>query len=90
MVSHEPLNRFHDRSFNKGVTLSLEEPDASGTGNYELAASNNERVHPEESEYLVEENVSSFVFPLNFCKEWVSFTSFGSSYREYPEDLHEP
>jgi len=90
MVSHEPLNRFHDRSFNEGVTLSLEEPDASGTGNYELAASNNERVHPEESEYLVEENVSSFVFPLNFGKEWVSFTSFRSSNREYPEDLHEP
>merc|ERR1712166_1672685 len=51
------------------VGFSLEEPDAGGARNNELATSDDEGVHPEESEYLVEEDVSGSLVPLDFSHE---------------------
>lgn len=69
MLGEEPLDRGKNGGLDEGVTLSLEEPDASGAGDNELAAPDNESVHPEESEDLVEEDVSGLVVPLDFSNK---------------------
>jgi hypothetical protein len=66
MFGQYPLDGGEDGGLNDSVRLNLEEPDAGGAGNHELAAANNEGVHPEESENLIEEDISGLVVPLNF------------------------
>lgn len=66
MFGQYPLDGGEDGGLNDSVRLNLEEPDAGGAGNHELAAANNEGVHPEESENLIEEDISGLVVPPNF------------------------
>jgi hypothetical protein len=66
MFSYNPFDGGEDGGLNDSVRLNLEEPDAGSAGNHELAAANNEGIHPEESENLIEEDISSLVVPFNF------------------------
>lgn len=90
MLGEEPFDRGQNGGLDQGVTLGLEEPDAGGACNNELATSNDKGVHPEESEDLVEENVSGLAVPLNFSYEWESFTGLRLSNRENPQHGNEP
>lgn len=90
MLGQHPLDGGKHGGLDQGVGFNLEEPDAGGASNNELATSDDEGVHPEESEYLVEEDVSGSLVPLDFSHELEAFTRLRLSYREDPEDSSDP
>lgn len=81
MLSHQPFDGLGYWEADN-ITITSVVPNASGAGDDELAASNNEGVHPEEAEDLVEEHVAYFVFPFYFSDKLELFTGLGFTTRK--------
>ena len=57
-------------------------PDAAGSSDDELSTSDEESIDPEESEQVVEEDVSSLIGPGDCCDQRIIWMRSDFSYRE--------